>query len=85
MRSIDFPITSDERQHFRRERSSYSQRYFKQVSLNPKILLIFLLNAGKIKNPEPSTIIDLTTQAPKIVRIGVVGKEKMLDIFKKFI
>lgn len=84
MGSVDFPITA----------TSANISGEKDL-LNPKdILAKFLdaeyspdifIDAGKIKNPEPSTIIDLTTQTPKIVRIGVVGKDKMLDIFKKFI
>lgn len=42
------------------------------------------INAGEIKNPAASTIIDLTMSIPKIIRTGIVGKDKMREFFEKF-
>lgn len=84
MSSIDFPITATSA-NISGEKDLLTPKdilsKFSQTEFSPDIFV----DAGKIKHPEPSTIIDLTTQTPKIVRIGVVGKEKMLDIFKRFI
>jgi len=84
MRSIDFPITATSANISGEKDLLFPKDILSKFSESKNSPDIFI-DAGKIKNPEPSTIIDLTTQAPKIVRIGVVGKEKMLDIFKKFI
>lgn len=43
------------------------------------------INSGKIINIKPSAIIDLTTADPKIIRMGVVGKDEMQRIFDQFI
>lgn len=84
MKLVDFPITA-----------TSANISGKNDLLNPKeIIEIFgkesssadmFVDSGKIKNPEPSTIIDLTTNTPKIVRIGVVGRDKMMELFNKFI
>lgn len=43
------------------------------------------INTGEIKNPAASAIIDLATGVPKILRAGIVGKEKIQEFFNKFI
>lgn len=39
-----------------------------------------ILDAGDLKFSQPSTVLDLTGRAPKIVRIGPVNKKKLLEI-----
>jgi len=84
MESIDFPITATSA-NISGEKDLLSPREILQTFSNCRCSPDIFIDSGKIKNPEPSTIIDLTTNIPKIVRIGVVGKDKMLEIFKKFI
>lgn len=83
MSLIDFPITATSANISGEKDLLNPKDIVKTFSLAKNAPDIFI-DAGMIKNPEPSTIIDLTTNIPKIVRIGIVGKEKMLDIFKKF-
>ena len=49
---------------------------FNQVSDKPDLIL----DAGILPPSEPSTILDLSGQKPKILRIGPVKKEQLLDI-----
>ena len=49
---------------------------FNQVSDKPDLIL----DAGILPPSEPSTILDLSGQKPKILRIGSVKKEQLLDI-----
>ena len=53
---------------------------FKSCELKPDLFI----NAGKVENPKPSTIVDLTTGAPKILRVGIVGMDKIKEFFGKF-
>ena len=39
-----------------------------------------ILDAGDLKCCEPSTVLDLSGEKPKIVRIGPVNKDKLLEI-----
>lgn len=39
-----------------------------------------ILDAGDLKFCEPSTVLDLSSEKPKIVRIGPVNKNKLLEI-----
>jgi L-threonylcarbamoyladenylate synthase len=43
------------------------------------------INNGEINNPKPSTILDLTTNKPRIIRLGIVGIDDMQKIFSQFI
>ena len=49
---------------------------FNQVNDKPDLIL----DAGILPPSEPSTILDLSGQKPKILRIGPVKKEQLLDI-----
>lgn len=49
---------------------------FKNQYIKPDLIL----DAGELKCSQPSTILDLTTGQPKIVRIGPVSKKKLLEI-----
>lgn len=84
MTLIDFPITATSA-NISGEKDLLSPRKILKTFSNSRYSPDLFIDSGMIKNPEPSTIIDLTTNIPKIVRIGVVGKDKMLEIFKKFI
>lgn len=50
--------------------------YFKESFLKPDLIL----DAGDLKFCEPSTVLDLSKAKPKIVRIGPVNKDKLLEI-----
>ncbi len=52
---------------------------------NKKNQIDLFVNIGNIKKTQASTIVDLTTTIPRIVRMGIVGKEEMDNFFKKFI
>lgn len=51
-------------------------KYFEKNSYRPDLIL----DAGDLKCCEPSTVLDLTGEKPKIVRIGPVNKDKLLEI-----
>lgn len=51
-------------------------KYFERNSIKPDLIL----DAGDLKFSEPSTVLDLTTPKPKIVRIGPVDRKKLLEI-----
>lgn len=49
---------------------------FRQVNDKPDLIL----DAGILPPSEPSTVLDLSGQKPKILRIGPVKREQLLDI-----
>ncbi len=49
---------------------------FENEYLKPDLIL----DAGELKCTQPSTVLDLTGQEPKIVRIGPVNKKKLMEI-----
>lgn len=51
-------------------------RYFENQKYKPDLIL----DAGDLKCSEPSTVLDLTGAQPKIIRIGPVNKNKLLEI-----
>ncbi|MDD2753361.1 MAG: L-threonylcarbamoyladenylate synthase [Candidatus Portnoybacteria bacterium] len=51
-------------------------KYFEESFLKPDLIL----DAGDLKFCEPSTVLDLSKEKPKIVRIGPVNKDKLLEI-----
>lgn len=51
-------------------------KYFEKNSVRPDIIL----DAGDLKFSEPSTVLDLTTDKPKITRIGPVNPKKLQEI-----
>ncbi|MCK4592131.1 threonylcarbamoyl-AMP synthase [Candidatus Parcubacteria bacterium] len=84
MKKIDFPITATSANISGEKnllKPSEIVEKFKNGKPNPDLFI----NAGNIKNPIASTIIDLTTPAPKIIRTGIVGKDKIKEFFGKFI
>ena len=53
---------------------------FKSSKLKPDLFI----DAEEVKNSKPSTIVDLTTGIPKILRVGIVGINEMKEFFEKF-
>ncbi|MCK5465915.1 threonylcarbamoyl-AMP synthase [Candidatus Parcubacteria bacterium] len=83
MEKIDFPITATSANISGENNLLKSKEIiakFKKAKFAPDLFI----DAGDIKNPTASTIIDLTTSVPKILRTGIVGKDKMKDFFEKF-
>ncbi|MCK5123418.1 MAG: threonylcarbamoyl-AMP synthase [Candidatus Pacebacteria bacterium] len=84
MEKVDFPITatsaniSGEKDLLKSEEII---RKFKFAKIKPDLFI----DAGDIKNAQASTIIDLTTGIPKIIRTGIVGKDEIKKFFGKFI
>ena len=83
MRRIDFPITATSANISGENNLLKSKEIinkFKKAKFAPDLFI----DVGDIKNPTASTIIDLTTGIPKILRVGIVGKEEMFEFFNKF-
>ena len=84
MKKIDFPITATSA-NISGENNLLKSREiiakFKKAKFAPDLFI----DAGDIKNPTASTIVDLTTGIPKILRVGIVGKEEMQEFFERFI
>jgi len=51
-------------------------KQFRTVLLRPDLIL----DAGDLKFSEPSTVLDLSGEKPKIIRIGPVNPKKLLEI-----
>lgn len=80
---LDFPITATSA-NISGKKDLLSPEDIVTTFTREKVRPDIFIDRGSIENPEPSTIIDLTSNIPKIVRIGVVGKKRMLELFKKF-
>ena len=83
MKKIDFPITATSANISGENNLLKSKEIinkFKKAKFAPDLFI----DVGDIKNPTASTIIDLTTGIPKILRVGIVGKEEMFEFFNKF-
>ncbi len=83
MNKIDFPITATSANISGEKNLLDPNRIiskFESSELKPDLFI----NAGKVGNPKSSTIIDLTTGIPKILRIGIVGMNEIKEFFEKF-
>jgi len=83
MKKIDFPITATSANISGENNLLKSKEIidkFKKAKFAPDLFI----DAGDIKNPTASTIVDLTTPVPKIIRTGIVRKEEMFKFFNKF-
>ncbi len=83
MKYIDFPITATSA-NISGEKDLITPDKIIETFKNSQNAPDLFIDAGEIINPNPSTIIDLTGRSPKIIRIGVVKKEKMSEFFSKF-
>ncbi|MEA1936859.1 MAG: L-threonylcarbamoyladenylate synthase [Patescibacteria group bacterium] len=80
---IDFPITATSANISREPNLLDPSKIiskFKSGELKPDLFV----DAGKVKDLKPSTIVDLTTGIPKILRAGIVGMSEMKEFFEKF-
>ena len=84
MKKIDFPITATSANISGEKNLLESTKIIEKFKNSTPCLDLFI-DAGNIKDPRASTIVDLTTTVPKILRIGIVGKDKMQKFFEKFI
>ena len=84
MKKIDFPITATSA-NISGERNLLESTKIIEKFKNSTPCLDLFIDAGNIKDPTASTIVDITTAVPKILRIGIVGKDKMQKFFEKFI
>jgi len=83
MRRIDFPITATSANISGEKdllKSKEIINKFKKAKSAPDLFI----DTGDIKNPTASTVIDLTTATPKILRTGIVGKDEIKEFFDKF-
>lgn len=83
MNKLDFPIIATSANISGENnllKSNEIIKKFKSGEVKPDLFV----NSGEIKNLKPSTIIDLSTGIPKILRIGIVGKEEMQNFFDEF-
>jgi len=83
MKEIDFPITATSanisgEKNLLKPNEIISK--FKSGGLKPNLFI----DSGEVENFRPSTIIDLTTRSPKILRVGIVGVEEIKKFFEKF-
>lgn len=84
MNKLDFPITATSANISGENNLLNPNEIIKKFSHSEFSPNLFI-NAGEIKNPTASAIIDLAMGAPKILRTGIAGKEKMQEFFNKFI
>ncbi|MCK4919128.1 MAG: threonylcarbamoyl-AMP synthase [Candidatus Pacebacteria bacterium] len=83
LEKVDFPIIATSANISGEKNLFNSDEIIKQFSkmrINPDLFI----NSGNIQNTLASTIIDLTSNIPKIIRMGLVGKENMKNFFNKF-
>lgn len=52
---------------------------FKSADITPDLIL----DGGKIKNPNPSVVIDVTRKSPQIVRSGMLSTEEVKNLLNK--
>jgi len=83
MNKIDFPIVATSA-NISGERNLLDPSKIISKFRDSKLKPDLFINAGKVKYPKPSTIIDLTTGIPKILRVGIVGMNEMKEFFEKF-
>jgi tRNA A37 threonylcarbamoyladenosine synthetase subunit TsaC/SUA5/YrdC len=83
MERINFPITATSANISGEENLLEPKKIIEKFSKRKNTPDLFV-NSGKVPDNKPSTIVDLTTNHPKILRVGIVGKEKIQEFFKKF-
>ena len=83
LEKVNFPIIATSA-NISGENNLFSAEEIIQKFSKRKLCPDLFINIGKIENTQASTIVDLTTPTPKIIRMGIVGKEKMKDFFNKF-
>lgn len=79
LKNIDFPITSTSANISGKEPLIKINSIIKTFE-NEKYQPDLIINAGDLPENKPSTVIDLTTSKPKILRVGPVKPEELLKI-----
>ncbi|MCK5332417.1 threonylcarbamoyl-AMP synthase [Candidatus Parcubacteria bacterium] len=83
LKKVDFPIIATSA-NISGEKNLFSadeiMQEFSKSKPNPDLFV----SSGDIQDIQASTIVDLTTTIPKIIRMGIVGKENMQNFFNKF-
>src|SRR5680860_91017 len=74
LEKVDFPIIATSA-NISGENNLFEAEDIIEKFSGRKVQPDLFVNAGKIENKQASTIIDLTTPAPRIIRMGIVGKE----------
>lgn len=80
---IDFPVTATSANISGENNLLKSEEIIEKLGKEKTSPDLFI-STGEIKSPAASTIVDLTAPIPKIIRIGVAGKDKMREFFGKF-
>ncbi len=80
---IDFPVTATSANISGEKNLLNSEEIVEKLG-KEKICPDLFINTGEIKNSIASTIIDLTAPTPKIIRMGIAGKDKLREFFGKF-
>lgn len=83
LEKVDFPIITTSA-NISGEKNLFNSKEIIQKFSKRKFSPDLFINSGNIQNTLASTIIDLTSNIPKIIRMGIVGKENMKDFFSKF-
>ncbi|MBW6440878.1 threonylcarbamoyl-AMP synthase [Patescibacteria group bacterium] len=83
LEKVDFPIIATSA-NISGENNLFDSEKIMQIFCNQKEQPDLFLNIGNMRNTQSSTIIDLTTRTPKIIRMGIVGKDSMKEFFNKF-
>jgi len=84
MEKLDFPITATSA-NISGEKDLLKPSEIMEKFAKNEIAPDLFIDSGEIKNPMSSTIVDLTAGAPKILRAGIMGKEKIKEFFGKFV
>jgi len=82
MKQLDWPLTATSANFSGEPPLAYSmeiKKTFGEVYPRPDLFL----DAGDLPNRSPSTVLDLTGKQPKILRVGPVNKEQLMEMFKK--
>ncbi len=80
---IDFPVTATSANISGKKNLLKPEEIVEKLG-KEKICPDLFINTGDIQNPVASTIIDLTMPIPKIIRMGIAGKDKIREFFGKF-
>ena len=79
---VDFPIIATSA-NISGEKNLFNTEEILQKFNDGKEKPDLFINSGNIENTLASIIVDLTTTTPKIIRMGVVGKNNLIEFFKK--
>jgi len=80
---VDFPIIATSA-NVSGDKNLFDAEEIMQKFNNGKRQPDLFINSGNIEDTLASTIVDLTTTTPKIIRMSVVGKNNLFEFFKKF-